>query len=165
MTGIINRVPAGLLDLLDMKSRGQTPRELDGRLQSVADIIDLYCLDRIRNVAGTSTASGTVGLKTCVTVPQQEWWWIWKSSVQATGSTGAVISIAPGMLTTSFPGGAFWTGPVMRPYQKTGTGLGAVGCTERYWVGPGDALGAFISESDGTSLQFLGRWQYVPFEI
>lgn len=81
----INRVPQGLLGLLDLKTQGDNPAELAGFVQSVIDLRDFYGLQTRATIsqASTLTALGvTAGVFTNLVVPQGECWLV--SSLSAT---------------------------------------------------------------------------------
>lgn len=75
MSGEVNRVPLGLLSLLDMTARGQVPRSLDERLSASVELQELYLANaRIRR--GSTTTITVPGHFTLFTVPENEIWWV-----------------------------------------------------------------------------------------
>jgi len=74
MSGEINRVPVGLLSLLDMKARGQSPRMLSGEVSSSLEILQLYLQNDRRLIRQSVTAALGVRQAVVFTVPQQQFW-------------------------------------------------------------------------------------------
>jgi hypothetical protein len=74
---LINRVPSGLLGLLDLKAQGENPAQLAAHVQATIDLRDFYALATRGTIsqASTLTALGnTAGIFLNLTVPQGELW-------------------------------------------------------------------------------------------
>lgn len=77
MAGEINRVPRALLSLLDMKARGQNPRQLEAGLRGSVDLTQLYLEDTRRDLVASVTVNA-IGYYSAanLTVPQTQMWWV-----------------------------------------------------------------------------------------
>jgi len=100
--GTINRVPAGLLGLLDAKTQGQTPQDSSGVLSPTIDLTPNY-LANIPYTAGLANeVSTTIGLKAILEVPAGELWYVYAVSSEVVASaasqvlTGVPCIIVPG---------------------------------------------------------------------
>lgn len=164
MTGIINRVPVGLLDLLDMKSRGQTPRELSSWTQAVVDIAPLYFSDLERAVASVDAGVNAIGLTTSLAVPQDEIWLVREMSVSTSTGAGEAITFAPWLFTTlNRPGGGFYSGAVGLPNTLAASSTGAAFANKPLWAQAGDRLGFIVQSITGT-VDFATRALVIPFK-
>lgn len=83
----LNRVPLGLLSILDMKARGDTPRELNPSLVPTIDILKLYLLQNRESIVGATDTITDPGLYLDVSttgpggtpatqVPNDELWYV-----------------------------------------------------------------------------------------
>lgn len=88
---VINRVPRGLLPLLDAKTGGQTPKEFSGQLTPVLDLYENYSADiQFELETQNNNAVLVLGsLNLPVTVPEGEQWLVYSASASARYSTGA----------------------------------------------------------------------------
>lgn len=164
MTGIVNRVPVGLLDLLDMKSRGQTPRELSSQVQAGIDIAPLYYSDLEEAVAAVDAGVAAIGLTTSLAVPQDEIWFVRQMSVSTTTGAGEAISFAPWFFTTlNRPGGGFYSGALGVPMVLAASSTGAAFSNNPFWAQAGDRLGFIVNSITGT-VDFSTRALIVPFK-
>lgn len=91
--GNINRVPSGLLGLLDGQVLGKNPDELLGTIQSGLDLTELFLANTTLKAA-TSTAGSVMSASTVapVEVPVGEIWFIVAGGVTLTrnGGTGSI---------------------------------------------------------------------------
>lgn len=91
MTGEINRVPPGLLSLLDMKVSGQNPRLLSGELSASADILELYLQQGRTNAQAATNVINATGFYPAFTVPDAQYYWLhgfsYTPGVLAAGTT------------------------------------------------------------------------------
>lgn len=80
--GAINRVPRGLLPLLDAKTMGQTPPDLASVVQPTLELFELYAADIPFEVTAATDTSTPVagGLLAPVTVPAGEVWLVYGAS-------------------------------------------------------------------------------------
>ena len=78
---VINRVPRGLLGLLDAKTSGNTPGTFREDLQPVIDLTDYYETDIPQAViVETDNAVNTAGFHAGVVVPDGELWLVYAVS-------------------------------------------------------------------------------------
>lgn len=96
MPGKVNRVPQGLLSLLDMKQAGENPHVLNEQLTAVLELTDLY-LAPVRQVVNQSVATAAPGILLYPTLAPAdgELWFV----RQVTAVTAAVL---PAAATLSF---------------------------------------------------------------
>jgi len=93
----ISTVPQGLLDLLNLKSQGETPSALVPSVQPTLDMFKFY-LSQARetetatvNVAAAiSDGTYSMGFTTPV-IPSNQIWWIWSVTGRVQVNNGAVI--------------------------------------------------------------------------
>lgn len=75
----INRVPDGFLGLLDAKTGGRTPLDIEQRLQTVLDLTSFYAANlplETEIAIGTVTGADVGNLVLPVTVPDGEQWFV-----------------------------------------------------------------------------------------
>lgn len=75
----INRVPQGLLGLLDAKTQGRTPLDTEANLRPVIDLSQFYVADlplETEIAIGTVTGADVGDLVLPVTVPSGEQWFV-----------------------------------------------------------------------------------------
>lgn len=90
MSGEVNRLPQGLLSLLDMNARGQTPRVLSGEVQLGIDGLGLYTrTGRTITVGPVSSNIGAAGFHPRLTVPSREVWLAYNISILSGGVLAA----------------------------------------------------------------------------
>jgi hypothetical protein len=78
--GFINRVPLGLLGLLDLKQQGESPAALAPLVNGVIDLTHLYASQTRAAVSQASTVTGvgvTAGAFSNLVVPQGELWLVY----------------------------------------------------------------------------------------
>lgn len=103
MAGEINRVPVGLLSLLDMKARGQSPRILSGSVDASLELLDFY-LQNGRQIFSGNASSGAAPFNVTIgTVPQNELWYIHGISILS-GTLTAALGVVPTVLRTNTQG-------------------------------------------------------------
>lgn len=151
MSGEINRVPAALLSLLDMKARGNSPRDLSGTLTATIDLFDLYTLDRRVVAVGQAGPITSVGgffdssSPQATLVPQNEYWYVHHVTCRAlaplNGATGALV-FRP-----------FWRtvnqrihvlGEIAASQVWTNGDRPSANYERPFWMGPGDVLGVAV---------------------
>lgn len=75
----INRVPDGFLGLLDAKTGGRTPLEIEPRLQAGLDLTQFYVANlplETEIAIGTVTGADVGNLEIVVTIPAGEQWFV-----------------------------------------------------------------------------------------
>lgn len=151
MSGEINRVPLGLLPLLDMKARGNNPRTLADQVTGTIDLTELYARQ-----AGLITQVGQINAivgiafrpddTTNTVVPENELWYVHGAAAYSLGTmTGAAIiwrgSLA--VANTNLP--FFWiVGPESAQYGQNDRAYAS--SWGPFWMGPGYRLGLATSE-------------------
>ena len=168
MTGEINRVPQGLLGLLDMKARGNAPRVLNPEAQLVLESRDLYLLETRRFAQATTANTSSLGNFSAtggtLQVPSDELWLVYHHSVQRNSplAAGTTYRISPTIWT--FQGtNYFQVGP-----ETTGTTGELLMCsnTAPYWALPSWIPGAFVhAQTLGTSVTLTVSLEYARFRI
>ena len=81
----INRVPQSLLPLLDAKTLGQTPSEIETRVSLGIDLREMYAADKqlISAFTSASLTSANLGTLSCIVeVPAGELWYVYGVSGQ-----------------------------------------------------------------------------------
>lgn len=169
MSGIINRVPDGLLSLLDMATRGQAPRELAATTQLVLEARDLYAIAQARALRSNSSAANLVGYWSCATVPQTETWLVHGFSAQAAVTLAAGTSYT---IRCAYNAG-------FDPGTGTATHVG-LGGSETHTAGgrplitadrlppmlrPGSTIGVWVDAVTlGTAVQWTGHVHYTVLQ-
>ena len=90
---VINRVPQGLLPLLDAKTGGNTPSDFSGVLSPGIDLTEFYAADIPLEIENTQVAGSTQappGIIADVTVPAGEQWLVYGGSAICTYSSTAL---------------------------------------------------------------------------
>jgi hypothetical protein len=170
MSGIINRTPQGLLSLLDMVARGQTPRELGAATQLVIEARDLYAIGTARALRVNTSAANLVGYWGGVAVPNNETWLVHGFSAQA------ALSLAAG--TTYRARLAYNAGFDAATGTATHVSLGesavyTTGSRPLLFAGrlpplllPGSTLGVWVDEvTVGTAIQWVTQVHYTPLTV
>jgi hypothetical protein len=145
MTGEINRVPQGLLSLLDMKARGQNPRLLSSEAALSIEAFQLYGLQLRRRLRFNTAAIGVVGpqFPAAAVVPQNEVWLLLAQSlvISALGA-GTTYTIAPIVRVQNDDG---TSGEHLTNYPLTFTAGQYVNCggilAQPLWLPPGSSMG------------------------
>lgn len=108
----INRVPLGLLSLLDIQSQGSYPADLQATVQAGIDITHLYLAAKRQELVqvggGVSTTLG--GQSGFVVVPQGELWLVRMAHVDVVGLDSSQISnVGVSLRVLPTPGGTNFT--------------------------------------------------------
>lgn len=138
---LINRVPQGLLGLLDTKTLGKNPDDLLSTVQPTIDLKALF----LANSGLTGTAvieagivAGDIGnVVATVTVPAGELWWVQSVAsdvVVGPGGAGAEYGISPVIVTATGFGFHVLQGP------RLDTTLAATERRVTTWTPPGDGV-------------------------
>lgn len=96
MKGLIQRFPAGLLPLLTIKA-SETPQALDESVGAGLELAPFYLAERLEVVTQTQAGISTVTFS-YVTVPANEYWWLYTVSAAATNITvGSSVELTVGI--------------------------------------------------------------------
>jgi hypothetical protein len=167
MPQLINRVPQGLLGLLDSKASGHNPEELDDSVKATFEVRDLYALNLRGTNSQASTLTGlgvTVGAFSNLVVPQGELWLLY--SVTAHLSTpplgaGATLKLYVGFV----PADA-------NRFHSLGTGDSTVtgedliaGWDGAYLIQPGDSPQVYVTRLTGGNVGVRLNIQRARFQI
>lgn len=95
--GMINRVPKGLLGVLDAKTLGRTPEDLAPVVTGVMDLTAYYENDIPQTIVSASDAAvAAVGDFAPITVPEGELWLVYAvSSIVAAQAAGDALFCQP----------------------------------------------------------------------
>jgi hypothetical protein len=169
MTGEINRVPAGLLALLDMKARGQNPRMLSAETQLGLDALPLYTLNqRVVRTSG-NIALNSAGYLGAFTVPNTDAWLLWSIAFRSSAALAAATTyaIAPaialnndaGALTTfKFDFSELWSAGDLAGFGRQ--------YAQPILLGPNTSIGYWIERVTlGTAANFNFSVQYTPLAL
>lgn len=158
MAGEINRVPHGLLSILDMKARGQNPRTLDSNLQIGIDAFELYALEdrvRITGQAGPITAVGQFADSSTdpatgapfTRVPPGEVWYCWGLTcfpTAALNGAGGQLRFSAGILGTGgFPN---YQGLASSTFQASGGDFPVAASSRPFWMRQNDIVSLLVEE-------------------
>lgn len=146
----IQRLPAGLLDLLGMQSTGDTPHYIAGEVQPVLDLTDLYLTDRLTGANGNTAQVSAVGLLTTTVGPSPGEMWLTYGVTGSSGNLAATTGYTAN-LGINRPSSGGFTQFITSPRAIANPGLFADGVTyERPMImRPGDTLAAWISAITG----------------
>lgn len=139
MAGEINRVPAGLLALLDMKARGQNPRELAPQLLGTVELLDLYLSQNRRTDSGAVSSAISPTNVTTFTVPQDQLWYAYGigiSSSVAVSAHGVVATVLRNTL-----GGSVVVHRLGAPHAFLAGDAVSAGWPGPFLFQPGDKIG------------------------
>lgn len=141
MPQLINRVPRGLLGLLDSKAAGQNPALLLDEVQGGVELTDLYALNTRGTVSQASslTAAGvTAGIFTSLIVPDGEIWLVKAVTAHLSApplGAAATLQIKAGFITSE---SARFNGLTeLSPSIATGGDV-CVAWSGSIWLMPGD---------------------------
>ena len=153
----INRVPRGLLALLDAKTLGRTPPDLEDRVRGMLDLTELYAGDvpllTTAAVEGTLTVGGNFAP---VTVPAGELWWVYCVSVYTVQTDSSNYgSAVPNYFTAAAGGGLGVSLASYATQISTASGLDAAVNSSGPMipplvVGPGGRFTSFYIRDVGT---------------
>lgn len=149
MAGNVNRVPQGLLSLLDMKAAGENPRELANLLAGVLDLTDLYLSNLRQTVSANVTPAGTAFISAGLGPSAGEIWYVRQATCVSSGvlPAAAFLAFAVGYQ----PGGVLGFFIGMGPDSRDSTvGERPVSVSvDTAVLQPGDLLGAWVSNFAG----------------
>lgn len=167
MPSVINRVPPGLLSLLDIKAQGENPRFLGDQVTPTFDFWQLYEIEKREPRASAVVGSGTVGLKATIQVPNNEYWHVLQMSSAATSIAAGEIAAFCCYYFGNVMAGAYFEGPV-GPYYRT---IGTAGevprtyATSPFWAGPGELIGTHHAEMIGAAVDLQTRALIVRYPL
>lgn len=145
MAGIINQVPQGLLSILDMKARGQAPRELASAVGGSIELLPFYLVNGRGTVTGTSTPSA-IGYSSNLQVAQDELWWVHSIHSQSGAlAAGTTYRIVPAFRRNNI-GGAVTIMPFGEPTSWVAGEAIGVGYDGPWLMLPGDSLGLWCAQ-------------------
>ena len=99
---VINRVPQGLLPLLDAKTLGRTPSEFSNTLQATLDLKQMYLDDiPLETVQATAAGANALGAFARVTVPDGELWAVQGLTARGDCTFGGSLIITYGITPTA----------------------------------------------------------------
>jgi hypothetical protein len=147
----INRVPKGLLGLLDLKTQGDNPPQLVAGVQPSIELRDFYA-QSTRDTLSAAVAVGALGQfsPAALVVPQGELWLVYgmSATMSAPPIAGAAtialsIGVCPAEASSRFIG--------FENMDRVGVAgediaLGWSGC---YWFGPGDQPSFWVTTFTG----------------
>lgn len=151
--GTLNRVPRGLLSLLDSQVQGRNPSEV---LESIApglEMLKFMTAAKGHVVQQASlTVTGAPGAGSAISVPQGELWLVHLAAVEIVALDAAATTWFPALYATK--GGVFV--PLISPVL--GISTGATGYTgsfsdvyqEPLWLFPGENLTPYMQKFTGT---------------
>lgn len=91
----VNRVPQGLIPLLQLKTGGVTPPAVSDLLAGTIDLTDFYATNRYEMQAVFNNTANAVGNVATLTVPESEFWLVYSASgiliQQNNNDAGAVV--------------------------------------------------------------------------
>jgi len=102
--GLINRVPQGLLSLLDLKAQGENAKELSYQLFTVLEALDFYLAPIREIVTDTETVPGTgPDGDPNLSPPAGQIWFVRQFGVFSTAdlAVGATLQVVAGILPLS----------------------------------------------------------------
>ena len=96
MKGLIQRFPAGLLPLLSIKE-SETPKDLEDSVAASLELAPFYLSERMEVITQTLAGVTTVTFS-YITVPANEYWWLYSISAAATAITlGSTVELVVGI--------------------------------------------------------------------
>lgn len=95
MPGNIQRVPRGLLGLLDMKTSGQTPPQLGDLVQPQIDLLQMYLLQfPLQNETDSTLNITTPVTYSAIQVPDNVMWFVYGASAEQLSTTVGPTELA-----------------------------------------------------------------------
>jgi len=168
----INRVPQGLLGLLDAKTQGETPKDSSGVLSPTIDLTPNYLANIPLQIAlAVAGASSTIGYKTAsqVTVPAGELWYVFAASAQriSTAANGA-NNISLCLVTANTSGVchiASFDGGTTSPLANLDSSIAGITFETPLLLNPGNALGCFANKGSAAATTFQTAVIYRPVTV
>jgi len=138
----ISKYARALPSLLDLKEKGQGPRDFADQVVGIVRMDDLYLLQGRETFLTAAVATPAVGFNPFTTVvPANEIWFVWEYWVAAVTAAGEAVSIQPAVL---FDGvSAAPTGPPLAALASSGVWAPSA---KRFWATPGSTFG-FLCQS------------------
>lgn len=147
MPSIINRIPPGLLSMLDIKAQGENPKFLSDTVTPGMEFLPFYELQKYEAQVSSIIATAAVGFSAGIQVPEGQYWHVKHHSVFVTNvAAGEICWFSPYIFGWLFPG-AYFEGPVGDEVRGTGTATEVLTgwAPTDYWMGPGDQAGIRIN--------------------
>jgi hypothetical protein len=156
--GAINRVPSGLLSLLDGQNLGDNPSELAQVIQPTLDLFHFFTASRglSLELVTESFLAAAVGFKAILQVPMGELWIVEAFSGQIQAAAPGNSYWSPALAVASNPAAPvipLWTGagvsvPSQMPYIKQAT------LPNELFLPPGTQLGCYLWDTTAIALGF-----------
>jgi len=166
---VVNRVPRGLLGLLDAKTQGQTPADTNGVLSPVIDLTPNYLADIPLQVAQANNVGNAVGtLYGTVTVPNGELWYVYVVATEGIATAAGAMNVIPVLVAAA-------SGVLSVPLQKMEAGLGAYAAAESQTsvatfpdallVGPGTRFATRVTNPGGGNISMTTSVVYRSVQV
>jgi hypothetical protein len=165
----IQRVPKGLLDLLNMKGSGLLPQDLSGVVSPSLEMFDLYAQDKFvstRTSTNVANLNGFWGISgTAPWVPDGELWLLSHLTVTSTNmAAGETYRLAVAISRASFS-----------TLEIVGEYVSASGVTQRIGIGhdferpkilqPRDSIGVYVTDIAAGAHAFSIDYSYYRLTI
>lgn len=156
--GPIQTLPVGLTGLLNLKSHGRVPDELDSLVSPSVEILPFWLNSRIEisdSTAFTKTVTSTgisvQSFTTAIQVPANEWWWVHEYAVEARFTAAAGQSLdnlqAILWLNQNAPASYAGLGNLVSGVSNAAGTAGLLSTAREFWAHPGSILGFFIGNA------------------
>lgn len=169
--GPIQTLPVGLTGLLNLKTHGRVPDELDSLVGPSVDILPFWLNSRIEILDSatytksvTSTGISVQSFTTPIQVPANEWWWVHDYAVEArfTAAAGQTLDNFQAIiwLNQNAPAAYAGVGNIVSGVSNATTAAALLSSARGFWAHPGSILGFFIGNSvsvPGVAYAGMGR--------
>jgi len=160
-----NRLPRGLLGLLDAKVGGQNPQELTDELRPVLEMFPFYHAQFRDALSGQTAGNAVVGTNSLATgsltgPPADELWWVEHYAVKMDAglAAGNGVILMPSMLSVSSSGGP--SIPILLNSARNVANqigwIAAAAADRPFLMIPGDVLGAWVEWISGIATTITG---------
>lgn len=159
--GPIQTLPVGLTGLLNLKSHGRVPDELDSLVSPSVEILPFWLNSRIEISNQTWTkAVGAGGFSlqsfaTALQVPANEWWWVHDYSIEGRFTAAAGTSLdnmgAALWLSQNAPAAYTVVGNLVSGVSNAAGAAAIVSSSHGFWAHPGSILGWVIGNQVGAA--------------
>jgi hypothetical protein len=145
--GNVTQYPAGLLDLLKVRDRGQMPSDLGNAVAGVVDFTQFYLLNQ-REVRTDTQPGPTAGGFNIISnagqlqVPNGELWYVHSYFIAATLVPGQTINAAPAV---RLPGNVNQQLGDYLQFTGLSSSLWSVWCRDPFWASPGADFGMLVA--------------------
>ncbi len=134
----ISKYARALPSLLDLKEKGQGPREFADQVVGTVKLDELYLLQGRETFLTAAVATPTVAAFNAFTtvVPANEIWFVWKFWVASVTAAGEAVTIMPAVL---FDG--ISAAPLAPPQAAAASSGVWVAAVDTFWATPGSTFG------------------------